>query len=125
MKKIFHELARYDEIQYEELKDIFRNKNISRREFLHAGVDLAVAASSISLIHGHALAQTQKDQLSPEKEKQNSKIQPPTKGCFIGFYKDQFNNFSNFSLGFNFSFIGNVWIFLKPEFFKAPIYSQL
>jgi hypothetical protein len=58
------------------------NKDISRREFLKAGAGLAAATAAIGLIPGHVFAQ-----------KQNSKIQPPAKGCLVGFYKDQHNNY--------------------------------
>jgi hypothetical protein len=71
----------------------FTNTDISRRELLKAGVGLAATATGINLIPEHALAQTQKDQLTPVKEKHNFKIQPPANGCLVGFYKDQYKNF--------------------------------
>jgi hypothetical protein len=72
----------------------FTNNDISRREFLKAGVGLTTATAGIGLIPGYGLAQTTKDHSSTIKEKQYFKIQPPANGCFVGFYKDQYKDFT-------------------------------
>ena len=72
-------------------KDLLIVEDMTRREFLRAGVGLAAVASGLEMIGGYATAE------APPKVKAEpvvypplpyNKVQPPKEGCLVGLYKD-------------------------------------
>ncbi len=59
-----------------EQKDLLISGGMTRREFLKAGVGLAVAASGLEMISSCAATETPKDRIIPTKEKSGYKIYP-------------------------------------------------
>jgi hypothetical protein len=76
-----------------ERKDLLISEGMTRREFLKAGVGLAVAASGLEMISSCAATETPKDRIIPTKEKSDYKIYPPQDGCLVGFHKEHNKRF--------------------------------
>jgi len=79
-------------------KDLFIAEDMSRREFLKAGVGFAAVVSGLQMIAGCATTETPKEQViaSPATVKAEpvvypplpyNKVQPPKEGCLVGLYK--------------------------------------
>jgi hypothetical protein len=94
MKKTFEEWSvRFETAQKGDRKSLLFAQDMTRREFLRAGLGLATAASGIGLLAGRATAQTPKNQIAPAKDKPDHKIYPPKDGCLVGFHKEQNRRF--------------------------------
>ena len=63
-------------------------KIVTRREFLRTGVGFAAALSCIEMIDGCATTETPKVKTLFYPPLPYNKIQPPPKGCLIGFFKE-------------------------------------
>lgn len=70
-------------------KDLLIAEDMTRREFLRAGVGLGGVASGLQMIAGCVTAETPKGQITPAKDKSDYKIYPPKEGCVVGFYKKE------------------------------------
>jgi len=77
----------------EDHKNLLIVKNLTRREFLKAGIALAAVASGFEMFPINAVAQNPKNQTLATKEKADYKIYPPKNGCFVGFHKEQHRKF--------------------------------
>ena len=55
-------------------QDFFTLEDMNRREFLKAGVSLAVFTAGLETITGYAATKTPRDRIIPVKEKSNFKI---------------------------------------------------
>ena len=63
-------------------------KTMTRRQFLKAGVGLAAFASGLEMIGGCATTETPKVETLVYPSLPYNKIQPPEKGCLVGFFKE-------------------------------------
>jgi hypothetical protein len=73
----------------EDHKNLLIFKNLTRRDFLKAGIGLAAVASGFEMFPLNAAAQNYKNQISLKKERPDCKIYPPQNGCLVGFHKEQ------------------------------------
>jgi Glycosyl hydrolase family 26 len=76
-----------------DLRDLFTPVDMDRREFIKAGVNLAVVATGLELITGCVATETPRRRIIPAKGKFSYKVRPSQEGCFVGFYKDQNKKF--------------------------------
>jgi hypothetical protein len=67
---------------------LFTAEDMSRREFLKAGVGLVAVASSFEMIAGCATTETPKVLTSVYPPLPYNKIQPRQEGCLVGFFKE-------------------------------------
>lgn len=64
-------------------QDFFTPVDINRREFLKAGVSLAVVATGLEMIAGCAAMKTHRGEKNMSKEQPSSKINPPRKANYV------------------------------------------
>jgi len=68
--------------------EIFIAEDMTRREFLRAGIGLAAVASGLEMIVGCTTTETPKVKTFVYPPLPYNKIQPPQEGCLIGFFKE-------------------------------------
>ena len=69
-------------------KNLLIAEDMSRREFLKAGIVLAAVASGLEMIGGCATTETTKGMTIVYPPLPYDKIQPPQEGCLVGFFKE-------------------------------------
>jgi len=73
--------------------DVLIAKNLTRRDFLKAGVGSAAVICGLEMFAGCATTETPKKRINQAKKKSDYKVYSPKTGCLIGFYKEQYRNF--------------------------------
>jgi hypothetical protein len=69
-------------------KDLLIAGDMTRREFLRAGVGLAAVATGLEMIGGCTTTEKPKVMTLAYPRLPHNKIQPPREGCLVGFFKE-------------------------------------